>query len=316
MIPNKKLLIVGALGFIGRAVIRHFNSLGLDVYGVDRLPESYSTGTGLLKYQKVDLPDPSFKSLLAEWQPDALIHCAGRASVQDAVKDPRSDFYDGSVLTFELLDAVRQACPGCSFLFLSSAAVYGDPPSLPVTEETPIRPLSAYGYHKWQSEILCSEFVHAYGLRAACARIFSAYGMGLRRQVVWDITRKALLGSEVVLQGTGHESRDFIHVNDIASGLNIILENAPMQAECYNLASGVETTIAELSTLISGHMKVSPQITFDGILPSGTPKNWRADISAISKLGFEPRIDMSQGVQEFVNWAVKEVSDLPAGDKK
>src|SRR5438552_189686 len=81
------------------------------------------------------------------------------------------------------------------------------------------RRLSPYGYHKRQAELICEEFSRVYALPTAVARIFSAYGPGLRRQVVWDICEKALATGKLELRGTGAESRDFIHAADIARGL-------------------------------------------------------------------------------------------------
>jgi UDP-glucose 4-epimerase len=303
---TKRILITGASGFLGKAVARYFTRQGYVTFGVGR-SFAENPAADLRQYEQIDLPSPRFIQLLADQTPDALIHCAGRASVPAAMQDPRADYVDGPVLTFETLEALRKNLPNCAFIFLSSAAVYGNPSSLPVSETAPIQPISAYGYHKWQSEIICAEFAEVFGLRTASARIFSAYGAGLRRQVMWDIAHKALTQPEVRLQGTGQESRDFIHKDDIARGLEIILSNAPMCGEAYNLASGAETAIAELANLILREIDVAAPITFSGELPSGTPKNWRADIQQISKLGFQPQVSLQAGISSFAAWSRNEI---------
>ena len=185
----KKILITGAAGFIGRALARHFTKQQYKVYGIDRIPSENAPLADLMGYEQIELPNPHLIKLLANWQPDVLIHCAGRASVPAAMQDPHADFHDGPVLTFELLDALRQNLPECAFILLSSAAVYGNPSRLPVSEDALLQPVSAYGYHKWQSEMMCAEFANVFGLRTASARVFSAYGPGLRRQVIWDIVQ-------------------------------------------------------------------------------------------------------------------------------
>jgi UDP-glucose 4-epimerase len=190
---------------------------------------------------------------------------------------------------------------------LSSAAVYGNPGSLPVSEEQDPNPISAYGFHKWQSEILCREFSAVYHIRTATARLFSAYGPGLRRQVMWDIINKALTQPEVVLQGDGSESRDFTHALDIASGIERILLKGKLAGEVYNVASGKETTIAELSEMIFRHLPAKPPVRYTGSLPAGTPKNWRAEISKICALGFSPQIGIENGVAGFCEWCLKEI---------
>ncbi len=161
-----------------------------------------------------------------------------------------------------------------------------------------------------QCEQLCLEFARVYGLRTASVRIFSAYGVGLRRQVVWDICQKAIANERLILQGTGKESRDFVHGRDIAAALNVAAEAAPLQGEVYNLATGREVTIEELARIIlqALGMKILPQ--FDGIIPRGTPLNWRADISSLVSLGFSPSVTLEQGIQSVANWCREEISGI------
>lgn len=226
------------------------------------------------------------------------------------MENPRADYIDGPALTFDLLENLRIHAPDCIFLLLSSAAVYGDPRPLPVNETTMPRPISAYGFHKWQSEIICREFTSLFGLRTVSARIFSAYGPGLRRQVLWDIVRKALTEPEVYLQGTGNESRDFIHVMDIARGIETLMIHAPARGEVYNLASGQETRIADLATLILENLKSSKPLLFSGTLPPGTPKNWQADINLMSGFGFEPKVSIQEGVSGYIEWSRREIEGV------
>ena len=307
---RKVILITGAAGFIGRALARHFTKQQYKVFGIDRIPSENAPLSDLMGYEQIELPNSHLIKLLANWQPDVLIHCAGRASVPAAMQDPHADFHDGPVLTFELLEALRQNLPECAFILLSSAAVYGNPSRLPVSEDALLQPVSAYGYHKWQSEMMCAEFANVFGLRTASARVFSAYGPGLRRQVIWDIVHKALTQPEIRLQGTGQESRDFIHVHDIARGLEAILINALLHGEGYNLASGVETRIADLAGLILREIENPPPLTFSGELPPGTPNNWQADIKQISKLGFQPQVSLDDGISNFVAWSRNEIQGV------
>ena len=306
----KKILITGSAGFLGRTLARYFTRRGYQVYGIDRTHAENAPLIDLAEYVQSELPSPLFGEVLKRWKPNAILHCAGRASVTGAMQDPLSDFQDGPALTSSLLDSVRMLDPDCAFILLSSAAVYGNPSTLPVSEKSTPNPVSSYGYHKLQSEISCREYADLWGMRAASARIFSAYGAGLRRQVMWDIAHKALTQPEVRLQGTGQESRDFIHAQDIARGLDVLLEKAPLGGEVYNLAGGRETAIADLAQLILNQLGHSIAPVFSGELPPGTPKQWCADISKIRSLGFEPQVDLEQGVQSFVDWCRHEISGV------
>jgi len=298
----KKLLITGAAGFLGRTFSRYFSRKGWQVFGIDKISEAEAPLADLKTYVNLELPHPNFLEILRVWKPDACIHAAGRASVPLSMQDPASDFSEGPALTFYVLDMIRQYCPQCSFVYLSSAAVYGNPLSLPVQENQLLQPISAYGYHKWQSEILCEEFSRLFGVKTASARLFSAYGPWLRRQVLWDICYKAAVEKEVVLQGTGIESRDFIHSLDIALALETIINSAPLQGEAYNVASGQETNIFHLSQMIIRSLGIPIIPKFSGSLPEGTPLNWCADISKISALGFSPEIALEDGIKHYVAW--------------
>jgi UDP-glucose 4-epimerase len=304
---DKTILITGVAGFIGRYVARHFHQAGWSVVGVDNSPPENAPLANMTLYHQMRLPDAQLGDLLQSLQPQVLIHCAGRAAVGLSVTDPGADFYGNTVATFEVLNALRLHAPTCRFIFLSSAAVYGNPIALPITETQPLAPVSPYGFHKLQSEQLCVEYAQIYGLPTASVRIFSAYGPGLRRQVIWDICQKVMSQGSLKLQGTGQESRDFIHALDIAQALAIVASQAPMVGEAYNLSTGQEMSIAMIASLVLSALEVDLEPEFDGVVPPGSPLNWRADISKLKSLGFEPTITFERGVKTFANWCRAEL---------
>ena len=202
--PTKTVLITGASGFLGSYLVEEFRSTGgWRTFALCRSsPQSLSRVLGV---EYIVCPVEGWPDILKELEPHVVIHCAGGASVPGSLQAPLADFFSGPVITCTLLDAVRQFAPACAFIFLSSAAVYGEQHNLPIGESAPLRPISPYGYHKTQSELTCREYAAVYGLRTASARIFSAYGNGLRRQVVWDLCRKACVSDCVTLSGIGTE---------------------------------------------------------------------------------------------------------------
>ncbi|AFZ44904.1 NAD-dependent epimerase/dehydratase [Halothece sp. PCC 7418] len=304
---ERAILITGVAGFLGRYVARYFSEQGWSVLGIDNSPPENAPIDNLTAYHRLQLPSPELLSILKENPPQVCIHCAGRASVSLSVTEPAADFHGNTTLTFEVLNALRQISPECRFIFLSSAAVYGNPESLPVTEEQSPAPISPYGFHKWHSEQLCLEFTKIYGLPTASVRIFSAYGPGLRRQVIWDICRKAITQDSIKLKGTGEESRDFIHALDIAKALMTIATAAPTTGEVYNLSSGREVTIAELAQLVRDVLECDKPIEFDGIVPMGTPLNWQADIAKLKALNFSPSVSLEDGIKTFATWCKAEL---------
>ena len=304
----KTVVVTGAAGFLGRHIAREFVQAGCKVVGVD-VAAAENSGLGPnVEYARHTLPSPACGELIQRTQPAALIHCAGRASVANSMSDPGADFRDGTVLTFEMLDMLRATAPQCRFVLLSSAAVYGNPATLPVTEDHTCAPLSPYGYHKRQSELLCEEFARLFAVPTTVVRIFSAYGPGLRRQVVWDICRQALTEPELRLRGTGRESRDFIHAADVARALRQIVERAPCTGEIYNLASGIETPIAELAERVLRALGRAIPVRFDGAQTPGDPLHWCADISRLRALGWESRVTLEKGLESIAAWSAAELA--------
>ena len=303
----KSVLVIGVAGFIGRYIARYFSEQKWSVIGIDSSPPENAPLANLSKYYRLYLPDSGLTNILQENSPQVCINCAGRASVGQSMSDPSADFHSSTVLTFEILNALRLYVPNCRFIFLSSAAVYGNPESLPIKETQSLAPISPYGFHKRQCEQLCLEFTKVYDLPTSVVRIFSAYGPGLRRQVLWDICRKAIGQDSFQLQGTGAESRDFIHALDIAKALLVIAQSASTEANIYNLGSGREVAIAELANLILDALECDNSPLFNNVVPTGTPLNWQADISKLRGLGFTPSVPLEKGIKTFANWCRAEL---------
>lgn len=305
----KTVLVTGAAGFLGRHVVHQFAGEGWRVVAIDHVPPRTARPAPGIIYHRMQLPNALLGSVIAAEAPDVCVHCAGSASVGLSLESPDIDFRGNTVLTFEVLEALRRHAPQCRFLLLSSAAVYGNPESLPVSETHAPNPLSPYGWHKLQCELLCAEYARCFGLPTAVARIFSAYGPGLRRQVIWDICERALTQGAVTLHGSGRESRDFIHGTDIARGLVLLAENGEARGEIYNLSTGREVTVAELADLLL--REITPEIAadFDGEATPGNPLNWRADVSKIEALGFVPQISLEAGLREVARWVREAVGN-------
>lgn len=308
-----RVLVTGVNGFLGRAIASHLTACGYHVLGVGRGRVKASLRRVLERFYPWHLPDARFGELLRETRPAMCIHAAGPASVAQSFADPAHDFANGPCLVHEMLQQLRAASPRTRFLHLSSAAVYGNPATLPVREDQPLAPVSPYGMNKRLAERVCQEFSASHNLGTASVRIFSAYGPGLRRQVIWDILRKAATETEVLLQGTGQETRDFIHAEDVARGIETLLRAAPFEGEAYNLARGEEVAIADLACRVldaacqdSGDRPAGrysrSRVRFDGVLPAGTPRRWCAEMRTLSDLGFTPRVPLDAGLAGVAAW--------------
>ncbi len=303
----RRVMISGVAGFIGRNVADYYRQIGYETVGIDIVQQENAPLFSLNRYVRKDLERERLDSLLKACPPRVFVHCAGRASVDLSMVEPAADFFAGVPMTFSILDSLRRFAAGCKFIFLSSAAVYGNPRSLPVGEESTVAPISPYGFHKLASELVCREFSEVYGLRTAIIRIFSAYGQGLRRQVLWDTCLKAQKDQEIIdLRGTGNETRDFIHILDITRAIEIVENNGSLNGDVYNLGCGVQTSIRRVAEVLISAMGKRRKLRFDGIVPKGIPLNWCADIHKIREIGFAPRIAPEEGIKKYGRWFLSE----------
>lgn len=297
-----KVLVTGASGFIGNRVTLYFFNKGYETVGWNR-SESYNH----FPITKVNMTDENAMiTKLKEIKPDIIIHCAGSADVGKSVTDPVMDYHGNVTITHNLLFALHKlGLSKTRFIFLSSAGVYGNPIELPVTEDMPLNPLSPYAVHKVMCEELCKYFINNYGMNIKIARIFSAYGVGLRKQIFWDMFQKQLNTGRLDMFGTGKESRDYIHVDDVVQALYLIATTNTNDI-IFNIANGKEVTIKEATNMFAKSMGIDiSKITFDGIVREGDPLNWKADINKIKMLGYRQNVHMVDGLHEYATWAEK-----------
>ena len=237
----KKVLITGISGFIGSRMATFLAQRQLRVFGWNRIGIHDEYGSAEVNmHQENDVI-----KALENCNPDIIIHCAGSADVGKSVVNPTIDFEGNVKITHNLMFAMHKlGLEKTRFVFLSSAGVYGNPVSLPISEDAPLNPLSPYAVHKVMCEDLCKYFTNNYGTNVKVARIFSAYGAGLKKQIFWDMFQKYKNAGKLNMFGTGNESRDYIHVDDLVQALYLLAMTDDSEV-FYNVANGEEITIRE-----------------------------------------------------------------------
>jgi UDP-glucose 4-epimerase len=290
-----KILITGSKGFLGGCLGRFAARAGHQVLGVARASQPAPDWPG--KYVQADMVHADVAGIIREFEPDVMFHGAGTASVGASMTAPLDDLRAAVLTWANLLEGARRA--GCDPLvvFPSSAAVYGNPEKLPVSEDSPVAPISPYGFHKAACELLAREYATCFGLQLLITRVFSVYGPAQRRLLVWELFEQCLSADPVVsLQGTGEESRDFLYADDVASAVLHLAERCRRERRAQsfnviNLASGQETRAASLADQIRKLVAPAKQITCQGRQRRGDPLQWRADIARLGELapGWRPR---------------------------
>ncbi len=292
------VLVTGGSGFIGSHLCRLLLEMGHDVRIIDLVAPKVPG----VDYVQGDIRsfDDVAKSMKGV---DAVAHLAALISVDESVRNPAE--YHATNVTGSL--NVMRACVVGGvrrIVYASSAAVYGNPASLPLKEETPVAPISPYGATKLAPELYAGAFHTSYGLSPIILRLFNVYGPG---QVLNDysgvITRfidNARVGRSPVIFGDGQQSRSFVNVKDVATAIYLALSSR-IAFGTFNIASKGPVTINELARMTLSAAGRNDLIPVHQDQRPGDITHSYADASkALLVLGFEPKVGLDEGLTELL----------------
>ncbi|HVL88839.1 MAG TPA: NAD-dependent epimerase/dehydratase family protein [Actinomycetota bacterium] len=302
------VLVTGGAGFIGSHLVEALVARGDTVTVLDDLRggtiANLDAVAGDVHFEEGDLLGADLPALLAGGGFDTVFHLAGTAYVPPSVEDPVYDFRLVAEGTLKVCDALRRHSPSSTLVYTSSAAVYGDPESLPITEDHRVAPVSPYGLHKYTAEQSVRLHAELYGLRTASARLFSVYGPRQRKQVIFDFARKiAASPSRIEAFGDGTQVRDFVYVGDVVRALLRIASGGPLRGEVYNVATGRGISTGELLAMVAATMNAEPEVVWSGSVRPGDPDKWLASIERLRSIGYEPATSLEDGIAATVAWA-------------
>jgi len=293
---SRRAVVTGASGFIGSALARYLNAEGWDVVTVDRRPSA----DGQAPTHLVDVAQEGALAGLLD-AGTTIFHMAASADVAGSVANPRHDFDNTFRGVFEVLEAARQA--GSRVVFPSTASIFDASNALPLSERAFPRPTSPYAAGKLGGEAYCHAYHRSYGVDVRIARLFSVYGVGMFRFAIHDIVRKIQQDHEdLVILGDGTQIRDYLFIDDAVRGLAMVATEGASGEE-YNVASGEPVRLLDLARLIAELMGYpNIRIRPSGRSFAGDTARWYADISKVRALGFEPRVDLRNGLARTIAW--------------
>lgn len=302
-----RVLVTGGCGYVGARLVRVLVERGNDVVVWSRaLPRSRSAEEcppAAVRIEAVDLADAAAVRALPEERFDHVFHLAGNTDFMGSVEHPYDDFRDNVVATVNVLEFIRRCSPQSRLVFTSSAHVYGEGSDVPIAEAMRGEPVSPYGASKLCAEHYIRLYARTYGLRTAIARLFPLYGPGLRRYVVFDFIRKLAADPGVLsIDGDGSQVRDLNYIDNVIDALTVIAKSARFDGDVYNVASGTQVSIMDLSALIAAAMHVAPRLEFSRKLATGAVARWIPDVSAIKALGYRSRVSLKDGLARTVAW--------------
>jgi UDP-glucose 4-epimerase len=308
---QKKYLITGGAGFIGSHLSRLLLSLNHDVVILDDL------STGKLSnipegcdFIEASANDKTTTDKIIQ-NVDGVFHLAAIASVEKSTNEWYASTKCNLLATVNILESIKDSGKHIPFVFASSAAIYGDNSNCPLNETMPSYPLSSYGIDKYSSEQHARIAGHIHNIPTAALRFFNVYG---ERQdpnspysgVISIFVNRALNEQEIVINGDGGQSRDFIYVGDICAMLYAAINKLHSQTKaghlCFNACTGKATTIKELANLIKQITNSSSEIIFNPPRIGDIYKSFgNADLIE-SELDIKAQISLIDGLTKTINW--------------
>lgn len=296
--------VTGAAGFIGRHLVRHLAATGTPVAGLD-LADAGDLAPLITGWSRGPLSADTLAALAADsGLPDTVYHLAGGSAVGASLAEPYRDFAATVGGTGVLLDWLRSHAPATRLVIVSSAAVYGDLHRGPIAEDAATAPFSPYGAHKFAMEAIARGWAGSFGLPIVAVRLFSVYGPGLTKQLLWDLCGKLAAGDgHVTLGGTGEELRDWTHVDDVVRALVAAAPLASPAMPVVNAGSGRAGSVRQVAEAVIRAFDGDPAaLAFSGQSRPGDPRNLVAGPGSLDAAGFAWTVAPDAGVADYVRW--------------
>ena len=312
-----KILVTGGAGFIGSHVVDAYITAGHEVAVLDNM----STGreenvNSAAQVHRVDVRDQDkVRSAVASFRPEVINHHAAQSEVPKSVADPG---YDAQVNVVGGLNVLKAAVDnGVRKVIFSSTggALYGEPDVVPADEDHPIRPLSPYGTSKYSFEQYLGMFQRTFGLNFTTLRYANIYGarqdfFAEEGRVVAIFASRMIEGKPVTIDGDGNQSRDMLHVGDVAMANIAALELG--DGRTYHVSTGIPVTVNDLFRKLALLTEYKQEPRFGPARQGDVYRIALDNTRAAEQLDWRPRILLEEGLRLTVDYFREQVARLRA----
>ncbi len=299
-----KVLITGGSGFIGSNLSKELLSRGHEVNILDLSDQPAIRLSGALFHRGTITHQDFVETAISGCE--VVFHEAALTSVSESIENPEKFRKVNTWGTRNVLEVCRKH-EVKKVILASSAAVYGDEPTLPKSEESFIMPISPYAESKVQNEKDAKEYFEEYGLETVCLRYFNVYGQGQDPKspysgVISKFMDCAMGETQPVIYGDGNQTRDFVFVEDVVNANLLAMEKKGIGGEIFNIATGKETSVLGLweEILALSEFQCEPEF-----VPAREGDILRS-VASIEKarkiLGYEPKYSIKEGLEKTMEW--------------
>lgn len=300
-----RVCVTGGAGFIGSHLVDRLIALGHTVLVIDNLT------TGVREFVnpkatfiEMDVRDANIESIFADFKPQVVFHEAAQTMVPASMENPKMDCDVNLLGLVNILEASRKHKVE-HFLMPSSAAVYGDLDTLPLTEDMIGKPTSFYGLTKLTGEGYLRIYEQAFGLKTVCFRYSNVYGPrqgdGGEGGVISIFTRLINEGQGLTIFGDGEQTRDFIYVDDVVEA-NIKAMNHPELTGIYNISTNTSTSVNKLmsyfKSISNKHLPVYYEAERTGDIRHSRLCNQKAKVD----FDFLATVDLERGLRDTISY--------------
>ena len=310
-----KILVTGGAGFIGSHVVDAYVTAGHEVAVLDNLSTSREENVNpAAKLHRADVTDlGQVQGIIAAFKPEVVNHHAAQSEVPKSVADPGYDALVNVVGGLNVLKASVDNAVRKVIFSSTGGALYGEPDIVPADEDHPVRPLSPYGTSKLAFEQYLRTFERTFGLHYTTLRYANIYGarqdfFAEEGRVVAIFASRMIEGKPVTIDGDGTQSRDMLHVGDVAIANLAALDRG--DGGTFHVSTGVPVTVNDLFRKLSLLTEYRLEPRFG---PSRKGDVYRIALDnarAKEQLGWEPRIPLDEGLRLTVEYFRQQIARL------